>query len=183
MIDEFSSPEGRQKLVDDYLSTNRMGEPWIIPAEQFSIDQIRPLSLADLAIADVITLDKKAVASILGVPSFVLGVGDYNKEEWNAFVNNTVRPIAQEIEQELTQKLLLSQKMYWKFNIASLYSYDLQATASVYSDLFVRGIVTGNEVRNKVGLEPLDGLDNLVILENYIPLNKIGDQLKLKESE
>ena len=181
MVDEFSSPEGRKKLLDEYISTADAGEPWIIPAEQFGVEQIKPLSLADLAIADVVTLDKRTVAAILGVPPFVLGVGDYNATEWNAFVNNTVRPIAREIEQELTRKLLISQKMYWRFNIASLYSYDLKTTSDVYSELYVHGIVTGNEVRDKIGMEPKDGLDDLVILENYIPLGKIGDQLKLKQ--
>lgn len=183
LIDEFSNSAGRQKLLDDYIKTSGAGEPWLIPADQFEVEQVKPLSLADLAIADVVKLDKRTVASVLGVPPFVLGVGDFKPDEWNAFINNTVRPIAQEIEQELTRKLLLSPKMYWRFNIASLYSYDLKTTADVYSNLYVRGIVKGNEVRDKIGMEPLDGLDNLVILENYIPLDKVGDQLKLKQEE
>lgn len=179
LADEFSTPEGRRRLTDEYLSTASVGEPWLIPAEQFGVEQVKPLSLNDLAIADVVKLDKQAIAAILGVPAFVLGVGTYNKDEWNAFINNTVRPIAREIEQELTRKLLLSQKMYWKFNMTSLYSFDIKTIESVYSDLYVKGIATGNEVRDKVNLEPKDGLDELVILENYIPLAKIGDQLKL----
>lgn len=180
LIEEFSSPKGREKLLDDYIKTAEAGEPWLIPAEQFQIEQIKPLSLADLAISDVVQIDKRTVAAILGVPPFVLGVGDYDAEAWNGFVSNTIRPIVRGIEQELTRKLLISPKWYWQFNLASLYSYDLQTTATVYSELYVRGIVTGNEVRNKISMQPMDGLDELVILENYIPLGKIGDQLKLK---
>lgn len=179
LVDEFSSPEGRQKLLNDYVKSSTAGEPWLIPADQFDVEQVRPLSLTDLAIDKAIELDRKMVASIIGVPAFVLGVGTYTAAEWNGFINNTIRPMAQEIEQELTRKLLLSDKMYWHFNISSLYSYDLQTMASVYSDLYTKGLVTGNEVRDKLGMSPKEELEDLIILENYIPADKIGDQNKL----
>lgn len=183
LTDEFASPEGRNKLLESYITTAKAGEPWMIPAEQFSVEQIKPLSLADLAISDVVTLDKKTVASIVGVPAFLLGVGEFNADEWNNFVKSSVRGIAQSIEQELTKKLLLSPKWYWMFNIRSLYAYDLQQLATVYKDLRAIGVVDGNEVRDAIGMQPRDGLDELVMLENYIPTSKLGDQLKLKQEE
>lgn len=179
MIDEFSSPEGRQKLLDSYVKNAEAGEPWLIPAEQFEVEQIRPLSLADLAISDSVEIDKRTIASIIGVPPFVLGVGEYDQTAWNAFISNVVRPIAMEIEQELTRKLILNPKWYLKFNILSLMDWDLKTIADVFGGLSDKGFITGNEVRDRIGMSPIDGLDELRVLENYIPFSMIGDQKKL----
>lgn len=183
LIDEFSSPDGRQKLLDSYVKSGEAGEPWVIPAEQFAVEQVKPLTLSDLAINDSIELDKRTVASVLGIPPFVLGVGDYNKDAWNSFVQNTIRPIAIGLQQELTKKLIISPKWYLKFNTLSLMDWDLNSIYAVFSGLADKGIVTGNEVRDRLGMSPLDGLDELRILENYIPANMIGQQSKLTPTE
>lgn len=179
LTDEFSSPEGRRKLLEDYVETTEAGEPWMIPADQFSVEQVRPLTLSDLALADFVQLDKRTVAAILGVPPFVLGVGDFHREAWNNFISSTIMPVARAIELELTRKLLVSPNWFFRFNVRSLYNYELRDMAQVADDQFVRGIMTGNEVRDWIGMPPLEGLNELVILENYIPRGMIGEQNKL----
>lgn len=179
MTEEFSSPKGRQKLINEYMNSGEAGAPWLIPAEQFEIEQIKPLSLSDLAISDNVKLDKQSVAAILGVPAFVLGVGEYKQDEWNYFVKTKIKAIVTGLQQEMTRKLIYSPNMYIKFNVLSVMDWDLTTIASVFGSLSDRGFVTGNEVRDKIGMSPKEGLDELRVLENYIPWDMAAAQKKL----
>lgn len=183
MTEEFAGREGREKLRQDYLETGEAGAPWIIPAQQFEVQEVRPLSLADLALSDMVQLDKRTVASIIGVPPFLLGVGEYNKNEWNSFIQTTVKAICTEIQQELTKKLILNPKWYLKFNYRSLLDWDIKTIFDVYGGMGERGWASGNEVRDLLGMSPREGLDELTVLENYIPMDKVGAQKKLQGGE
>lgn len=179
MVEEFSTKAGRAKILGDYVESTESGKPWLIPGEQFDVQQVKPLTLADLAISNVVELDKKTVAAILGVPSFILGIGSFNADEWKMFVNTTVLSITTGIQQEMTKKLLTSPKMYLRFNIWSLLNWDLKQISDVLLAGSDRGFITGNEYRDRIGYEPKEGLDELRILENYLPWDMSGKQKKL----
>lgn len=176
---QFATREGRQMLANEYVTGTEDGTPWIIPANQFAIEQIKPLSIADLAIKDTMTLDKSTVAAILQIPRFLLGIGEFNQKEWEMFINTTVRPIMIEIQQEMTKKLIISPKMYLRFNYWSLMGWDLKTISDVLLAGSDRGFVTGNEYRDRIGFEPKEDLDELRILENYLPFDMSGKQKKL----
>lgn len=179
LTDEFSSPEGRKRLLEQYAMSGQAGEPWMIPAEQFSVEQVKPLTLSDLALDSMVTLDKRTVAAVLGIPAFVLGVGEFDRDAWNNFINTTIMPLARGIEQELTKKLLLSQEWFFRFNNWSLFSYSITELVSAGAEMVDRMALRRNEWRGWLNLPPDPEMDELLALENYLPADRLGDQGKL----
>ena len=181
LTEEFSGPEGRQKLLDSYVTNSEEGQPWIIPAEAFEVQTVKPLTLSDLALADFVELDKRTVASILGVPPFVLGVGEFKRDAWNNFISTTLMPLADSIAQELTRKLLGEGDLYFRFNSRALLDYDLTELIKSGVELVDRAAMRRNELRDWVGLPYDEEMDELLMLENYLPTDRLGDQKKLNE--
>lgn len=174
----FSDPEQRSNFLDKYIKTAKAGEPWLIPLDQMEVQSIKPLTLEDLAIKDTVELDKKTVAAVVGVPAFLLGVGEFKRDEYNSFVQTRIKTIAQNIAQEMTRVLITSPKWYLQFNYWSLIDYDLEAVSSVMLAGSDRGFVNGDEWRDRVHLPPA-GLKEYRPLENYIPYDMAGKQKKL----
>ena len=179
---EFYSPEGREKLLESYIHPPYPGAPWMIPAEAFSVEQVRPLTLSDLAISDTVKLDRQLIASVLGVPPFVLGVGEFRRDAWNNFVQTKLRSIALIIQQEMTRALIISPKWYLRLNYWNLMDYDLAGMSNVLLAGADRGFVSGDEWRGRLNMESA-GLNEFRALENYIPADMAGLQKKLVQNE
>lgn len=181
MSEELASEEGRNAIMKKYISETGGGKPWIVPADLIKAEQVKPLSLTDLAINDAVQLDKRTVASILDVPQFVVGVGTYSKEEYNNFINTRIKSIAEIIQQVLTKGLLYSPDLYFKLNPRSLYAYDMTELVNAGAQMVDRMAMDRNEWRDWVGMSPDPRMNELLALENYIPADKLGDQKKLNQ--
>ena len=156
--------EEREKILNSYIGDTEQGEPWIVPASEIDVKEIRPLSLQDLAIQEGLELDKKSVASAFGVPPFMVGVGTFNKDEYNNFISSVIMPIAKVIEQELSKKVVYKPTWYFKFNPKSLMQYDLGELTAHVKEMVGGGLINRNEGRNSFGYSPVEGLDEYVVL-------------------
>lgn len=177
--EELASEDGRTELSKRFIDTREQGRPWLIPADMMSVTQVRPLSLRDLAIKEGLDLDRTEVATMLGLPPFLLGVGSFSKEEFNNFVRTRLRPIAKVIEEELTRKLLLKPDWYFRMNSRSLMAYDISELVTLGEAMVDRTAMTRNEWRDLIGMSPRENMEDLIILENYLPIDQIGQQKKL----
>ena len=180
MNEELSSVDGRRKMGEQYLDSSENGRPWFIPAEAFSVEQVKPMTLEDLAIAPNLEIDKRSIAAAFGVPAFLVGVGEYNEAAYRHFVSTKLMAVAKVIEQELTKKLLYADDLYWKFNPMSLYSYSLSELVNSGKEMVDRMALRRNEWRDWIGLSPDEEMNELEGLENYIPASMLGQQKKLK---
>ena len=179
--EELIDKDKRDKIIDSYTDTTEAGEPWLIPAGQVDVKTIQPLTLKDLAIQDSITLDLRTVASAIGLPPFLIGVGDFEINSYNNFINTTIMSIATIIQQEFTRKLLISPTRYFRFNPKSLLQYNLSEKMEFVKSMVDGGMINRNEGRNEFDYSPVDedGMNDYIVLENYIPISKSGDQNKL----
>lgn len=179
--EELASEDGREKVRDKYLkSENDRLAPWIIPGDMMEVQQVKPLTLKDIAINESVEIDKKTVAGMFGVPAFLLGVGKFDKNEYNNFINNRIAGLGQVIAQTLTRDILFDPKWYFQFNPRSLYQYDLAELVNAGGQMVDRTAMDRNEWRGWVGLDPREDMEELITLENFIPSDKLGDQNKLK---
>lgn len=174
----YADPEQRNKFLESYIKPPYPGAPWLIPAEQIQVEQVKPLTLEDLAINDTVELDKRTVAAVVGVPPYLLGVGEFKRDEWNSFVQTRIKSIALIIQQELTRALIISPKWYLQLNYWSLIDYDLKTVSDVLLAGADRGYVNGDQWRDRMHMEPA-GLTEYKVLENYIPYDMSGQQGKL----
>lgn len=183
MADELTTKEGRESILKKYVDETEGGKPWILPADLMQVHQVTPLSLKDIAIIEGMEIDKKTIAGLIGVPAFLLGVGQFNKEEYNNFINSRILSIGQRISQTLTRDLLFNPNWYFRLNPRSLYNYNITELVSAGVQLVDRNGMRRNELRDWIGLDPDEEMNELIILENYIPASKIGEQNKLKGGE
>ncbi|MBR4543540.1 MAG: phage portal protein [Lachnospiraceae bacterium] len=184
-IDKFQTPEGRKEILDSYISETEQGKPWVIPAGEIDVKSVAPLTLNDLAVNDGIELDLKRVAAAFGMPGFVVGIGQFDKDEYNHFISTTIMSIALAVQQELSRKLFAEPTYFCKFNARSLMHYSLEELTTFVKEMVSIGIESRNEGREEFDLSPVDdeGMDERTVLENFIPVYATGMQKKLKGGE
>ena len=139
----------------------------------FSPEQMQLLELQQFCI--------EQIARIYSLPPVFLqdlSDGTYSNTEQQDlhFVKHTLRRWIEQSEQEMDLKLFGRDSDFEvRFNVDSLLRGDLKTRMEAHATAIQNGIKTPNEVREKEGMEPLPGGNDLMIQGATVPIESQGE--------
>lgn len=116
------------------------------------------------------------------VPPFMVGHMD-KQSSWASsvegqnlqFLTNCLRPLLENIEQEIIRCLLDRDDRYFaEFSVEGLLRADSQGRASYYNICLQNGWMSRNEVRRLENLPPIPGGDVYTVQSNLLPIEMLG---------
>ena len=178
-----------QDAVKSVEGNIELGKGKVIKFIPFDLD-FTPLSTTakDAALTETRLFNIQEVARYFNISPILLqdlSHGNYGSVEVAnlLFLTQTLMPYIYLIEAEMTKKLVSNSKDYIDFDETALLRTDLSSTANYYTSLVQNGIMTVNETRIKLGLEPVEGGDSLHIAYSDLEQNTIGNQEEPEESQ
>ena len=118
------------------------------------------------------------------VKAFDLSKSSYSTVEATqlAFLTDTLNPLLEKIELEFERKLYKPSERSTidvRFDTSVLLRADKASQASYYNTLFQIGVITPNEIRKALDLEPLDNGDKSFVQVNVMTLdNAVKDKIE-----
>jgi len=140
------------------------------------IDNLNEINFKDLDFQPSIAANEKIILSALGIPPLLLDSGN------NANIRPNLRLYYLETVLPIVRKINYAFERYFGFDLQEDVSRvpalqpELRDQAAYYQSLVNTGIITPNEAREAMRMEPLDGLD-----EVRIPANIAGSSANPSE--
>lgn len=136
--------------------------------------------------------NRSEIASIFNVPSHM--INDLDKatfsnisEQSIQFVRHSIMPWVVNIEQELNRKLFTIQERkagyYVKHNIGALLRGTPKERAEFYHYAITDGWMHRNEVRALEDLDPVEGLNEMLISVNAVTVNQFNQQQQSEQQK
>jgi HK97 family phage portal protein len=107
---------------------------------------------------------------------------DYSEQQWNAFYESVLEPIAIQLSLEFTAKVFTDREQGWGneiiFEANRLQYASNQTKISLVQTLMDRGLMSMNEAREIFNLAPIDDGDKRIVSLNYVDAS-IANQYQL----
>ena len=182
MLKDEDIKRQRDTFVKDYLDVTNNGG---IAALDSKADYQELKSDPKMVDSNQMTTIEEKVYKYFGVNRNIV-MSDYTEEQWNAFYENVIEPIAIQLSLEFTSKLFTDKALGYGNEIifeANRLQYASNTTkVSMIRELTPLGLLSKNEGREIFNLSPIEGGDEFIQTLNVVNADK-ADKYQIGEEE
>jgi len=183
MLTDTQREQLRGDLLHRFEGSTNAGRTMILEGD-FDYKEMG-MSPKDMDFASMKNFAAKDIALCFGVPSQLVGIPDSNtysnmQEARLALYEETIIPMLRHIESDLNEWLVPSfgEDLTLKYLVDEIPAIT-ERRRMIYDNVITavdKGIITRNEARERLGLEPIDGGDDVYIPANLFPLGSESPQ-------
>ncbi len=174
----------RARLLEDlemrFQGSSNSGRPMLLEGN-FEYTQLG-LNPKDMDFLELLNLSAREIALCFGVPAQLIGIPEANtysnmETAKLGLYEETVIPLLSRVESDLNEFLspLYNGDIRIEYDLTSIPAM-AEKTKQIYlnvSQAVQNGIMTRNEAREKLGLEEIEGADELYIPSNLFPIGEV----------
>lgn len=172
----------KDRFVSEYMTVNNTGGVAALDSKAEYQELKHDPKLAD---APEMKELRDAVYRYWGVNEKIVS-SNYNEDEWNAFYESTIEPIAIQMSLEFSQKLFTERERGHGneiiFEANRLQYASARTKIALAREMMPMGVLSVNEVREIFNMPPVDGGDERIKSLNYVNADK-ADQYQLGNSD
>ncbi|MGH0943461.1 phage portal protein [Bacillus mycoides] len=171
----------KEAFINDYLTVSNNGGIAVIDSKaEYTPLELKPTAIDDKQLEAV----KKKIYEYLGISEKIVN-STYSEDEWAAFYESVLEPLAIQFSLELTDKLFTEREQVFGNSIifeANRLQFASNATkTNIIKELTPLGLFTINQALEIFNLPPVEGGDKRIQTLNVVNAEK-ADQYQLNES-
>lgn len=168
MLKEEDIKANRDRFVKEYLGVQNSGGVAALDAKAEYIPLNNDPKVINAAQMKEL---RDAVYRYFGVNENIV-MGRYNEDEWDAFYESTIEPIAVQMSLEFTSKLFTEREIGFGneivFESNRLQYASTRTKTTLISSLLPLGVLTINEIREILNLAPVEDGDKRLVSLNFV---------------
>ncbi|PEW67200.1 phage portal protein [Bacillus cereus] len=172
--------EEKEAFINDYLTVSNNGGIAVIDSKaEYTPLELNPTAIDDKQLESV----KKKIYEYLGISDKIVN-STYNEDEWAAFYESVLEPLALQFSLELTDKLFTEREQVFGnsiiFEANRLQFASNETKTKIIKELMPLGLFTINQALEILNLPPVEDGDKRLQTLNVVNAEK-ADQYQLNE--
>ena len=146
------------------------------------------MSPADVQLLDARKYSRTEICGMFRVPPHM--VADLERATFSniehqdlQFYKATILPYLTNIEARLNKTLLGVNTQFFKFDVGGLLRSDLTTRVNAYKELIASGVMSPNEARDRLDMNPREGGDDFITQTNNLQFEDNADPKKEENNE